>query len=265
MLALDQTKLNATVIRPTRIVCLIGNCREDSDDERLTQDIVLESPDSVIGPGGTVALLPHQASIFHHEALLAPIIGKRVKDLAAHTSALGAPAGCTGAIDASGRGIVRMSPRRIGKSFDTITPLGPAIVKPDEVGDQQNLRATLSVNGEVRQDYTTSNIEHSVVEVLAFISGHVTLVPGNVTMCGTNDPGIGPLHHDDQVHMAIENVGTLEVSVHNVRRCEWPRWGQPQDNGADTRRIRRLIGRGRPKTCAGRARCPPCSLAGSCR
>jgi hypothetical protein len=44
-----------------------------------------------------------------------------------------------------------------------------------------------------------------------------------VILCGTNHQGIGPLQDGDQVVMTIEKVGTLEVSVRDARRREWPR------------------------------------------
>jgi 2-keto-4-pentenoate hydratase/2-oxohepta-3-ene-1,7-dioic acid hydratase in catechol pathway len=101
--------------------------------------------------------------------------------------------------------------------------LGPAIVTLDEIQDPQNLRVTLSVNGEGRQDYTTADMEYSVVEILAYISGYMTLVPGDVIMCGTNHQGLGALQDGDQVVMTIDGVGSLEVSVRDPQRREWPR------------------------------------------
>ena len=103
----------------------------------------LESPDSVIGPNGTVVLPNHPVTIVHHEAELALVVGRRAKDLPADERALAALAGYTCAIDVSARGLGRIGPSRIGKSFDTFTPLGPAIVTTDEVPDPQNLRVTL--------------------------------------------------------------------------------------------------------------------------
>jgi 2-keto-4-pentenoate hydratase/2-oxohepta-3-ene-1,7-dioic acid hydratase in catechol pathway len=220
---LPTTKLLAPVPRPPKLLACFGNYREGTDRERNTQDMFLESPDSVTGPGSVVILPPHDASIFHHEAELALVIGARAKDLPSDERAYAALAGYTCGIDVSGRGIGRMPPSRIGKSFDTFTPLGPAIVTPDEVGDPHDLRVTLTVNGQARHDYSTSDMEYSVPEILAFASGYMTLVPGDVILCGTNHQGIGPLKHGDQVSMTIERVGTLEVSVHDDRRRAWPR------------------------------------------
>jgi 2-keto-4-pentenoate hydratase/2-oxohepta-3-ene-1,7-dioic acid hydratase in catechol pathway len=211
------------VPRPPKLIACFGNYREGTGRERQTQDMFLESPDSVIGPGGVVVLPPHDATIFHHEAELALVIGTRAKDLPADERAYAALAGYTCGIDVSGRGIGRMPPSRIGKSFDTFTPLGPVIVTPDEVGDPHELRVTLSVNGEARQDYSTSDMEYSVPEVLAFASGYMTLVPGDVILCGTNHQGLGALQDGDRVSMTIERVGTLDVSVRDARQREWPR------------------------------------------
>ena len=215
--------LQAPVPRPPKLIAAFGNYREGSDRERQAQDMFLESPDSVIGPNGTVVLPNHPATIFHHEAELALVVGRRAKDLPADERALDALAGYTCAIDVSARGMGRVGPSRIGKSFDTFTPLGPAIVTVDEMPDAQNLRVTLSVNGELRQDYSTSDMEYSVLEILAFISSYMTLVPGDVILCGTNHQGLGALQDGDRAEMTIEGIGTLAVSVRDPQRREWPR------------------------------------------
>ena len=228
--------LQAPVPRPAKLIAAFGNYREGSERERQTQDMFLESPDSVIGPNGTVVLPNHAATVFHHEAELALVIGERAKDLPADERALDALAGYTCAIDVSARGLGRIGPSRIGKSFDTFTPLGPAIVTTDEVPDPQQLRVTLSVNGESRQDYSTSDMEYRVVEVLAFISSYMTLVPGDVIMCGTNHQGLGALQDGDRVEMTIDGVGTLAISVQDPQRREWPR-GVDQEMAARQRTV----------------------------
>ncbi len=228
--------LQAPVPRPPKLIAAFGNYREGSDRERQAQDMFLESPDSVIGPNGTVVLPKHEATIFHHEAELALVIGQRSKDLPADERALAAVAGYTCAIDVSARGIGRIGPSRIGKSFDTFTPLGPAIVTTDEVPDPQYLQVTLSTNGEVRQNYSTVDMEYSVVEVLAFISSYMTLVPGDVIMCGTNHQGLGALQDGDQVEMTIAGIGSLAVSVRDPLQRTWPR-GIDQEMAARQRAV----------------------------
>jgi 2-keto-4-pentenoate hydratase/2-oxohepta-3-ene-1,7-dioic acid hydratase in catechol pathway len=226
--------LLAPVPRPPKLIAALRNYYEGVDRERSEQDMFLESPDSVLAPGGVVVLPAHDADIFHHEAELALVIGRRARNLPADERALDALAGYTCAIDVSGRGIGRMTPSRIGKSFTTFTPLGPAIVTTDEITDPQNLHVTLSVNGELRQDYSTADMEYSVIESLAFISSYMTLVPGDVIMCGTNHQGLGPVQDGDRVSMTIEGVGTLEVSVSDARKRSWTP-GIDQETAARTR------------------------------
>lgn len=221
--SLDISSLQAPVPRPPKLIAAFGNYREGQTGERQLQDLFLESPDSVIGPGDTVILPPHPATKFHHEAELALIVGKRSKDLPNDERALEALAGYSCGIDISGRGMGRIGPSRMGKSFDTFTPLGPAIVTTDEVPDPQNLQVTLSVNGELRQDYNTSDMEYSVIEILHFITGYMTLVPGDVLICGTNHQGLGAVQDGDRLQMAIQNVGELEVNVSDPMKRDWPR------------------------------------------
>jgi 2-keto-4-pentenoate hydratase/2-oxohepta-3-ene-1,7-dioic acid hydratase in catechol pathway len=228
--------LRAPVPRPPKLIAAFGNYREGTDRERQTQDMFLESPDSVIGPDDAVILPDHPATIFHHEAELALVVGQRAKDLPADERAFAALAGYTCAIDVSARGMGRIGPSRIGKSFDTFTPLGPALVTVDEVPEPQRLRITLSVNGELRQDFATSDMEFSIPEILAFISSYMTLVPGDVILTGTNHQGLGALQDGDRCEMTIEGIGTLAVSVRDPRRRTWPR-GIDQDMAAKQRAV----------------------------
>ncbi len=219
----EMPPLQAPVPRPPKLIAAFGNYREGTDRDRELQDMFLESPQSVIGPGDTVVLPPHPATIYHHEAELALIVGKRAKDLPADESALDCLAGYSLGIDVSGRGLGRRGPSRMGKSFDTFTPLGPAIVTVDEVADPQDLHIRLTVNGEERQDYSTSDMEYSVVEVLSFISGYMTLVPGDVIICGTNHQGLGACQDGDQVVMTISGLGELKVTISDTHDRAWAR------------------------------------------
>jgi 2-keto-4-pentenoate hydratase/2-oxohepta-3-ene-1,7-dioic acid hydratase in catechol pathway len=230
--------LQAPVPRPPKLIACFGNYREGWDRERQPQDMFLESPDSVLSPNGTVVLPKHAADIVHHEAELALVIGQRAKDLPADASALEVLAGYTCGMDVSARGLGRVGPSRIGKSFDTFTPLGPAIVTADEVPDPQNLRVTLTVNGDERQNYTTADMEYSVVEVLAFISGYMTLVPGDVILCGTQHQGLGAIQDGDHVEMSIDGVGTLSIDVHDPLHREWAR-GVDEEMAARQRAVGR--------------------------
>jgi acylpyruvate hydrolase len=67
----------------------------------------------------------------------------------------------------------------LGKSFDTSCPLGPWLTTKDEVGDPQNLKMQLRLNGELRQDANTSDMICGVRDLVSWWS-NITLEPGDV-------------------------------------------------------------------------------------
>jgi 2-keto-4-pentenoate hydratase/2-oxohepta-3-ene-1,7-dioic acid hydratase in catechol pathway len=95
------------------------------------------------------------------------------------------------------------------KGFDTFAPVGPAIATGL---DWSNLRVRGTVNGVVRQDSTTADLIFAVPELIEFISGVMTLLPGDIISTGT-PAGIGPLASGDTVSIAVEGVGELENPV----------------------------------------------------
>ena len=99
------------------------------------------------------------------------------------------------------------------KSFDTFCPLGPRIVKDI---DPRALGITTRVNGQVRQRSTTANMIFNVYELVSFVSGIMTLLPGDVIITGT-PPGVGALNPGDTVEIDIERIGTLKNKVRPAR------------------------------------------------
>ncbi len=212
-------ELQAPVPRPPKLIAAFGNYREGSERERQTQDMFLESPDSVIGPNGTVVLPNHPATIFHHEAELALVVGQRAKDLPADERALDALVGYTCAIDVSARGLGRIGPSRIGKSFDTFAPCGPWIVTKDEIPDPQNLSMWLDVNGERMQTGSTRTMIFNVAKIVSYVSHFMILEPGDVITTGT-PPGVGLgmkppryLQVGDEVTLSIQGLGEQRQKV----------------------------------------------------
>ncbi|MBI2887742.1 MAG: fumarylacetoacetate hydrolase family protein [Chloroflexi bacterium] len=221
---LSSVRLRAPDPRPPKLLACFGNYKEFTQRERLPQDMFLKSPESVIGDGDTVELPPHQATIFHHEAELGVVIGRRSKDLPPTREALDAVFGYTCFVDVSGRGLGRPGQAsRMGKSFDTFGPMGPCILTADEVPDPNKLQVRLWVNGELRQDYNTDDMEYTVPEVLAFASHYMTLVPGDFICCGTNHQGLGPLQDGDRAEMEIQGIGRFRFSVQDSLKRTWAR------------------------------------------
>ena len=122
-----------------------------------------------------------------------------------------------------------------GKGCDTFGPLGPWLVTTDEIRDPQNLPMWLKVNGETRQNGSTSTMIFGVAKLVADVSRYMTLEPGDVVTTGT-PPGVGMgmkptpqyLKAGDTVELGIDGLGDADAEG---RRVQGAALGSP-----DTRR-----------------------------
>ena len=220
---LANVELHAPIVRPSKIICLIGNYREGTDRPIQILDIFFKSPEAISGPNDTVLIPPHNASIFHHEAELALIIGKETSHVS-REDAMDAIFGYTVFNDVSARGIGREgSASFLGKSFDTFAAFGPWIMTADEIEDPYTLHNTVEVDGELRQDYNTSDIERPLDELISYISSVTPLHPGDVICCGTNHQGLGAMQNGDTVVTAIDAIGSFALHVRDSEAREWQR------------------------------------------
>lgn len=220
---LDQVKLQSPVTRPAKIICLIGNYREGTDRPIQILDIFFKSQEGIVGDGDTSILPPHQADIFHHEAEIAVVIGSEVKDIG-ESDALDAIFGYTAYNDVSARGLGRSGINSfLGKSFDTFAGFGPWIVTTDEIPDPQSLHVTVDVNGERRQDYSTSDMERPIKELVSYLSSIMTLRPGDVICCGTNHQGLGSMQDGDDVTTSITGIGSFTLHTKDEHDRAWKR------------------------------------------
>jgi 2,4-didehydro-3-deoxy-L-rhamnonate hydrolase len=107
-----------------------------------------------------------------------------------------------------------------GKSADTFCPVGPWLVTTDEIKDPQNLRMKLTVNGETRQNGSTSTMIFGVKFLVSYISRFMTLMPGDLIPTGT-PPGVGLgmkpnpvfLKPGDVMELTIDGLGTQRQQV----------------------------------------------------
>ena len=88
--------------------------------------------------------------------------------------------------------------RSFRKSFDTFTPIGPAIVTADDVPDPDALELVLRVNGEVRQSANTRQLIYGVAHLVELYSAAMTLEPGDLIATGTPE-GVGPIVGGDRI------------------------------------------------------------------
>ena len=221
--SLAEVRLRSPLARPSKIICLMGNYREGTDRPLQILDLFFKSPEAISGHGDTVVLPPHQADIFHHEAEIAVVIGREAKELNA-ADAMDAVFGYVAFNDVSARGLGRSGVNSfLGKSFDTFAAFGPWIVTKDEIPDPQALNITVDVNGERRQDYSTSDMERPIPELLAYISSVTTLHPGDVICCGTNHQGLGSMQDGDEVVTTVSSIGSFAIHVRDEHQRAWQR------------------------------------------
>ena len=201
-----------------KILCIGRNYADhikELGNEAPDRPIIFMKPaSSVIGEGEQIVIPPYSSDC-HHEAELALLIGIGGKDVPAD-QVMRHIAGFGVAIDLTLRDVQNEQkkkglPWEIAKGFDTACPLSP-FVPAAAVADPQNLRITLSVNGEPRQDGSTALMIHRIPELVSYISSIFTLVPGDLILTGT-PAGVGPIKSGDQVVAEISEVGRLSVSV----------------------------------------------------
>lgn len=106
-----------------------------------------------------------------------------------------------------------------GKSARSFGPVGPWLVTADEIPDPQSLPCWLEVNGEKRQDSSTSDMIFSVAEVISYMSRFMHLVPGDIIATGTPQGvamGMNPpvwLKPGDEIRLGIEGLGEQRQTV----------------------------------------------------
>jgi 2-keto-4-pentenoate hydratase/2-oxohepta-3-ene-1,7-dioic acid hydratase in catechol pathway len=207
-----------TEYRIGKILCIgrnyVDHIKELGNEMPQRPVIFMKPASSVIGEGEEI-VIPGYSSDCHHEAELAVLIGQGGKDIQPG-AALQHVAGYGVAIDLTLRDVQAEQkkkglPWEIAKGFDTSCPLS-AFVPASAVADPQELRITLAVNGEPRQDGSTALMIHRIPELISYLSSIFTLEPGDVILTGT-PAGVGPIKSGDSVVAEISEVGRLTVTV----------------------------------------------------
>jgi hypothetical protein len=81
----------------------------------------------------------------------------------------------------------------------------------------------LWVDGQLRHDYNMEDMAFPIARLIAWGSSINTLEPGDVIACGVNHQGLGPIQDGETVAMEIDQVGRLEVKVHDPHKRSWPK------------------------------------------
>jgi 2-keto-4-pentenoate hydratase/2-oxohepta-3-ene-1,7-dioic acid hydratase in catechol pathway len=208
---------------PEKILAIGLNYRSHAVESELDVPAVpvvfAKLPSSLIGHEQPI-VIPREETRPDFEGELAVIIGRRTYR-ASHEEALSCVGGITALDDVSGRRAQLETPLRqftLGKSFDTFTPLGPAVA-PLEGLDIGALDVRTTVSGEVMQDANTRDLIFPVADLIEYLSRGITLEPGDVIATGTpggvGDSRVPPryLRDGDVVEVYVQGVGTLRNPV----------------------------------------------------
>jgi 2-keto-4-pentenoate hydratase/2-oxohepta-3-ene-1,7-dioic acid hydratase in catechol pathway len=176
--------------------------------------VFLKAPSSLVGPRAPV-VLPAASGQVEFEGEIALVLRHRVRH-ASPEEAAASILGVTCACDVTARDLQRRDPTFArAKSFDTFCPLGPAV----RVGaDLTDLAVVTRVNGEERQRGHVREMAWGLADLVAYVSGIMTLERGDVLLTGT-PAGVGRLADGDVVEVEIPGVGVLVNPVEAERRA----------------------------------------------
>ncbi|MES2031547.1 MAG: fumarylacetoacetate hydrolase family protein [Pseudomonadota bacterium] len=181
--------------------------------------VFMKALNSLCGPNDDVEK-PRGSTKLDWEVELAIVIGTKAKYVT-EADALKHVAGYSVCNDVSERffQIERGGQWTKGKSHDTFGPLGPWLVTPDEVGDVHKLSMYLDVNGKRCQTGSTATMIFNVPQIVSYLSGMMTLMPGDIITTGT-PPGVGLgmkppkfLEVGDVMTLGIEKLGEQKQKV----------------------------------------------------
>lgn len=222
--ALADVTLEAPIDEPQKYLGIGMNYKEHAEEARAagipipTNQMWFNKQVSCVNsPNGDI-VKPDISDALDYEIELGVVIGKQCKNVSVE-DARSVIAGYVVTNDVSVRDwLQQRSPTfTLGKSFDTHGPIGPWLTTDDEIADPLDLHMTLTVNGEVRQDFQTNDMIYDIYEQIAYLTQVFTLMPGDILATGT-PAGIGAptgnfLKVGDVVRAEIEGLGAIENTV----------------------------------------------------
>ena len=233
----NSVRIRPPLPKPYSIVCMAVNYMEDGTrDEPAPINAFLKSPHCIVGPGDTVNLPDIPATIFEFEAEMAFVIGKRA-EFVKPEEAYDYIFGYLNFIDGSARGVLPPGNTFYQmKSRATFAPIGPYVVTADEFTDPLNRQVVLKVNGEVMQNYNTSDMAHKIPRIMEWVTSIHPLEPGDIVATGTNHRGLSALMDGDVLDLEVEGLGNLNLNFKDPLQRTWERETRldRQSQGFDT-------------------------------
>jgi len=173
--------------------------------------LFLKAPSAVIAVEDKIEL-PSASQQVEHEGELGVVIGRLTRKLSESDDPLSYVFGYTCVNDVTARDLQRKDGQWTrGKGFDTFCPIGPWIVRRDDVVFE-DLRVRTLLDGEVKQDGSVQEMIFSVGAIIAFVTQFMTLEPGDLIATGTPS-GVGPMQAGSTVSVEINGIGVLQNRV----------------------------------------------------
>jgi 2-keto-4-pentenoate hydratase/2-oxohepta-3-ene-1,7-dioic acid hydratase in catechol pathway len=209
--ALGDILLLAPVL-PSKLVCVGKNYAAHAAEfgMKVPEEplLFLKPSTAVIGPGDPIRLLPISRRV-DYEGELAVVIGRLARGVRAE-DAFKYILGYTCANDVTLRDLQKTDDQWArAKGFDGSAPIGPWI---ETDLDPNDAIVRTRLNGEIRQQASTSEMVFGVATLIEYITVFMTLLPGDVLLTGTPE-GVGRLSDGDVVEVEVEGVGVLRNGV----------------------------------------------------
>lgn len=198
--------------RPSKIVCVGRNyadhAKELGNEVPHAPLLFFKPPSALIGPDAPI-VAPRASQQVEYEAEIGVVVGTLLRN----ADSAAAEAGIRGflcANDVTARDLQKSDGQWArAKGFDTFCPVGPRVV---EGLDWRALVVIGRVNGVEKQRGSTAQMVFPIPQLLSYISGIMTLEPGDLVLTGT-PAGVGPLRPGDLVEVEIPGVGILSNPV----------------------------------------------------
>jgi 2-keto-4-pentenoate hydratase/2-oxohepta-3-ene-1,7-dioic acid hydratase in catechol pathway len=223
--AIGEVQFLPPVPGAEKILCVGINYPERSSEYKEGKEpprypnLFVRFPGSIVGHEQPI-LRPKVSEKFDYEGEIVLVIGKEGRNIA-RERALEHVFGMTLGNEGSVRDWLRHGTMNVtqGKNFDRSGSMGPWIVTSDEADPGRNLHLTTRVNGELRQDDTTSRLTWDFAELIRYISMFTTLRPGDLLFTGTPTGAGGHqtppkwLVPGDVVEVSVPEIGALRNTV----------------------------------------------------
>jgi len=219
---IGDVELLVPIPNPPKIICLAFNYYDHAREAGLTpsdEPVIFMKPRTALNEPFRDVICPLFVTRLDYEAELAVVIGRETKKVP-EDKALDSVFGYMILHDVSARDIQFKDKQFTrGKGIDTFAPCGPWITTREEVADPQNLQIMTKVNGEVRQNSSSSNMVIPVRRIISALSVTMTLEPGDIISTGT-PAGVAMsmkepryLKHGDMVEITIEKLGIIKNRI----------------------------------------------------